>query len=99
MDSAGMKIWITCWEADDRKPSSIHKHQPSIAEATSKTPATPKLGAKNQPDCPRGYIKKTETKTEMGAEIQSQAQTLECNPDNPMPFGGHEVRSATKTVE
>ena len=33
-----------------------------------KIAATPKLGAKNQPDWPSGYIKKTLTKTEIGAE-------------------------------
>jgi hypothetical protein len=33
-----------------------------------KIAATPKLGAKNQLDCPRGYIRKTLTNTAIGAE-------------------------------
>ena len=33
-----------------------------------KMAATPKLGAKNQLDCPKGYIRKTLTNTDMGAE-------------------------------
>jgi hypothetical protein len=33
-----------------------------------KIAATPKLGAKNQLACPNGYIRKTDTKTEIGPE-------------------------------
>jgi hypothetical protein len=42
--------------------------KPWINRRNLKIAATPKLGAKNQLACPKGYIRKTDTKTAIGPE-------------------------------
>jgi len=42
--------------------------KPCMNNKNLKIAATPKLGAKNQLACPRGYIRKTETKIAIGPE-------------------------------
>jgi hypothetical protein len=41
---------------------------PWINRMNRKMAATPKLGAKNHDDCPKGYIRKTLTNTAIGPE-------------------------------
>ncbi len=48
------------------KGFSVQLWKPWKKRMNLKIPATPKLGAKNQPLCPSGYNRKTETKTAIG---------------------------------
>ena len=47
---------------------SVQLWKPCRKSRKRKIAATPKLGAKNQLDWPKGYIKNTDTNTAIGAE-------------------------------